>query len=419
MDTVNEVLKILDEIELEQLKKSLLNILFEKKVLHKWKFMGRYFNVAVDGTGVHSFNKRHCDQCLKRSYTSFKLTEENYQALHIKLGEIVSPVKSLIGKTLKKKNKMLFHLIELLGESYVEQHKELLLEHCEAEGTERYFHNVLEAKLICENGFSISQGTEWIENPNKEFDKQDCESRAFKRLAEKIKGDFPRLPICIVADGLYPNEPFFKICQENGWGFVCAFKEGNLPTLREEINELKTYNRGNQRKTEVRRADTKIINQFTWINQLDYRGISISWVRCVVSENDQEGILLKKTNFEYLASEPVTYQNVEEIVATGRLRQKIENEGFNTQKNLGYSLKHKYSRTSLRASKNYYQCMQIAHMINQLFELSTTMKNQLKQWKTTRKHCWKALTGFMQYGDIDEENLHLFCQKTTQYRYQT
>ena len=58
---------------------------------------------------------------------------------------------------------------------------------------------MLEAKLVFTNGFSISLGTQWIENP-KEYDKQDCELKAFKRLAVKLKKWFPRLPICILAD---------------------------------------------------------------------------------------------------------------------------------------------------------------------------------------------------------------------------
>lgn len=41
----------------------------------------------------------------------------------------------------------------------------------------------------------------------------------------------------------------------------------------------------------------------------------------------------------------------------GRLRWKIENEGFNIQKNLGYELEHKYSRVSFVALKNYYQIL--------------------------------------------------------------
>ena len=40
--------------------------------------------------------------------------------------------------------------------------------------------------------------------------KQDCELKAFKRLAEKIKKRFPRLPIQILLDGLYPNGPVME-----------------------------------------------------------------------------------------------------------------------------------------------------------------------------------------------------------------
>ena len=61
-------------------------------------------------------------------------------------------------------------------------------------------------------------------------------------------------------------------------------------------------------------------------------------------------------------------KNVVQTADSGRLRWKIENEGFNSQKNLGYELGHKYSRISFPAMQNYYQLLQIAHLINQLVE---------------------------------------------------
>ena len=70
-----------------------------------------------------------------------------------------------------------------------------------------------------------------------------------------------------------------------------------------------------------------------------------------------------------------------QISTSGRLRcppageaGKIENEGFNIQKNGGYGLSHKFSRTSHTASCNYYQCLQVAHLINQLALLSKSFK---------------------------------------------
>ena len=55
--------------------------------------------------------------------------------------------------------------------------------------------------------------------------KQDCESKAFKRLAEKLKMKFPRLPICIVADGLYVSDPVIQICKDNHWDYIIRYKD--------------------------------------------------------------------------------------------------------------------------------------------------------------------------------------------------
>ena len=78
----------------------------------------------------------------------------------------------------------------------------------------KYHRSVLEAKIYFGNNLVSSIATETIENSeeyqNKKYTeeaiKQDCESKAFIRLAGKIKSRFPRLPVCIVADGLYVDE---------------------------------------------------------------------------------------------------------------------------------------------------------------------------------------------------------------------
>jgi hypothetical protein len=38
--------------------------------------------------------------------------------------------------------------------------------------------------------------------------------KAFDRLAAQLKQPFPRLPLCLTADGIYPSEGFFAICRE-------------------------------------------------------------------------------------------------------------------------------------------------------------------------------------------------------------
>jgi len=68
------------------------------------------------------------------------------------------------------------------------------------------------------------------------------------------------------------------------------------------------------------------------------------------------------TNFNVTATKVVALANQE-----GRPRWKIENEGFNVQKNGGYTLEHRYSEDPT-AGKIFYLLLQVAHPLAQLIE---------------------------------------------------
>ncbi|MCK5055537.1 MAG: hypothetical protein KAT34_02710, partial [Candidatus Aminicenantes bacterium] len=59
-------------------------------------------------------------------------------------------------------------------------------------------------------------------------------------------------------------------------------------------------------------------------------------------------------------------------------RSKIENQGFNSQKNEGYNLEHAYSK-NYNAEKCFYHLMQIAHIINQLMQHNSEIKQIIKK----------------------------------------
>ena len=69
-------------------------------------------------------------------------------------------------------------------------------------------------------------------------DKQDCEQKAFHRLAQRLKQCFSHRPILLLLDGLYPNGPIIQRCRQNNWDFMIVLQDRSLPTLREEINGL-------------------------------------------------------------------------------------------------------------------------------------------------------------------------------------
>jgi hypothetical protein len=347
MDTVNEVMKRLDEGQLEKLKAEMVTALIEKKVFYKYRLMDKYYQVVVDGSHVMNVNEGHCDHCLHRTKN---------------------------GKTI-------------------------------------YFHNVLEAKLVGRNGFCIPLASEWIENPDGDYDKQDCERKAYVRLAAKLKRDYPRLPICIGADALYPNQTFFQICEQNRWAWTVTFKDGNLPSVWEEVLSLQKITGDNKRTRTIYQKGKHICHTYTWINEIDYCGFKLNWFECV------EQIGHSSTRFVFISSIGVDYHTVVEMTESGRRRWKIENEGFNIQKNHGYGLEHQYSRCCMRATKNYYQCMQIAHMINQLFELSSLFKPLLRA-KETVKHLWEVMLGEMRHSRLNIHILEILLNHKSQFRYE-
>ncbi|MBF0339217.1 MAG: hypothetical protein HQL05_15465, partial [Nitrospirae bacterium] len=168
MDTVNATMAHLTEEQIESLKVALVRELIKKKVFYGSRLLSGYYPVSIDGTHTINVEEGHCNSCLHR---------------------------------ISKSGKVL------------------------------YFHSVLEAKLVDSNGFSISLATEWIENGEDEFVKQDCELKAFVRLSEKLKRYYPHLPMCLLCDGLYANQTFFKICLNNEWRWIVSFKDGNMPSI--------------------------------------------------------------------------------------------------------------------------------------------------------------------------------------------
>jgi len=83
--------------------------------------------------------------------------------------------------------------------------------------------------------------------------------------------------------------------------------------------------------------------------------------------------------FAWLTNFTIRPENIVALANRGgRSRWKIENEGFNIQKNGGFNLEHAYG-TGERQIKNYYVLLQIAHMILQLIERGSLLTGDCKQ----------------------------------------
>ena len=304
-DTLNAVFRNLRTDEMQEAVTSLSETLIRKKVLYPWRLFGRYFTVAVDGTGVLTFRERHCRHCLTKKMSNGKIL---------------------------------------------------------------YYHNVLEAKVITTNGFAFSLMTEFIENPGENVTKQDCELKAFYRLADRLKQRFPRLRICLSADGLFAGGPTFRLCEKNGWKYVITLTDKDLPGVNSRFETLSQMESGNRltfrtgKKAEIRQV-------FRWVNDISYEDSykdehRVSVVECTETESHNKDIKINK--FKWITNYKIHKGNVIPLAeGGGRLRWKIENEGFNAQKNGGFKLEHAYSKDE-NAGKIFYFLLQIAHILFQL-----------------------------------------------------
>lgn len=224
-------------------------------------------------------------------------------------------------------------------------------------GKSRYYHLVLEAKLITPDGMVFSIGSEFIENADPTASKQDCELAALPRLAAKIKEHFPRLRICLLLDGLYANQNVFALCSQYDWRWIITFKEGRLPTAFCEFQTLKTLRPQNVKEI----FPGGRYQRLSWINDLEHEGHGFGAFDCL-TYNDE----FQQAYFAWITDLRISADRVGKLANHGgRKRWTIENQGFNNQKNQGFELQHAYSQDT-NAAKNYYLILQIAHTILQL-----------------------------------------------------
>ncbi len=86
----------------------------------------------------------------------------------------------------------------------------------------------------------------------------------------------------------------------------------------------------------------------------------------------------KKVTFHWVSNIELTEKTLEEIIRTARGRWKIENEGFNNQKNGIYNIEHLNSRNS-NAMKNHYLLTQVADIIMQIYLAWNPLRKEIKQ----------------------------------------
>lgn len=342
--TLNHFLGHVGSTALAALRTWLVRRLIRMRALDACRLLDA-FVIAIDGSGFLHFHRPHCSQCL----------------------------------TQKREHGTLF------------------------------LHPVLEAKLVHTCGLALSVGTEFIQNPwsdqplrssdtstieNYETIKQDCELKAFARLAPVLKRNFPQTRLCIDGDSLFACGPVFCLCEQNHWAYVLTLKQGRTPALWEDFQGL-------LKLVPENRLDLKlpdgIRQHYRWVNDIDYidsegHAHRFDGIQCIETQDGQT------TAFAWVTPWHVTARNVAAIAEQGgRNRWKIENQGFNTQKNSGLNLTRAYS-IDPDNMKAFYYLLQIAHTFLQLVEYGSLLTHLAKQYgQQTAPQLFGSLANIAQF----------------------
>jgi hypothetical protein len=261
-------------------------------------------------------------------------------------------------------------------------------------GTKTYYHQMYAGAIVHpEKDQVIPLMPEFICNKDGSS-KNDCERNASHRFYTHFRREHPHLPVIVVEDGLASNGPHLKMLSELNLHYIIGAKEGDHAFLFD-------WFRASDQEELILEHDEKE-HCFRWVNGLplnethfDYQ-VNFLEYRC------------GERYFTWVTDLKITPENVYNIMKGGRARWKIENETFNTLKNMGYNFEHNYGHGYSHLSNNSATMMvlaffidQIQMMVNEFFQLA---KLKLRTWKSL----WNEIRMIIRYFSFESWEMLYF-----------
>ncbi|WP_288959517.1 transposase family protein [uncultured Aminobacterium sp.] len=297
--------------------------------------------------------------------------------------------------------------------------KQALCRHVGEQKKEQFYTSYLEAVLVLKNGAILPVYTEVIENDG-EIDgdkKQDCETKAFYRMAEKLHSIFGRGGLTLVADGLYASGPIVSICNKYHWGYMLSLKDGDMSSVWEDAEGLMKAEPSNL----VDLQWGERVQSIRWANGVEYTygknhtRLQLNLVVCHEMwvepyKRSKKETKRMFTRYAWLSSERITSQNAFHLCTEVARRRWMIESSFNTEKNGGYSFEHCFSY-NWNAMKAYHYLMKFARFFNTLVAYSGLIADY------TRKKGFRGLVRSFKTalcnGKIDGAQIRAMAEKKT------
>jgi hypothetical protein len=297
-------------------------------------------------------------------------------------------------------------LISLDGSQYFSSAK-VQCPNCQVtvrEAEPHYTHGVLLAVVGApEHEAVICLEPEFI-TPQDGHEKQDCEQQAIKRWVSRNAARFAPESVTILTDDLHCHYPLCTLLAQHHMHFILTCKEASHAALYEEVHLLEQVDGAIAtqvvEKRHGRRRERWI---YRWVAQVPIRGdletVMVNWCELTILDGATDRQVY---HCAWATDHPVTAATVPAIVASGRSRWKIENEGFNVLKNHGYHFEHNYGHGQQHLSSVLLTLLLLAFLCHTAMGLGCPTYHAVRRELGARRTFFndlRALTRYLYFAD--------------------
>jgi hypothetical protein len=267
--------------------------------------------------------------------------------------------------------------------------------------TTRYAHTILIPALVRPDKAEIIVLEPEFITPQDGAEKQDCERNAAHRWVKRNAAHFAGQRVTILADDLHCNQPTCQLLLDHHLDFIMTCKPDSHVTLYEEVTALAAMGAVGQIEDRTWTGKGHERRTYRWVSQVplraDAQALTVNWCDVTIVSETTGEVLYHNA---FATSHVLNEQTVRDVVAAGRSRWKIENEGNNVLKNQGYCMEHNYGHGSQNLSMILLSFLLLAFLCHTVLQLADATYQRIRAALVTRKEFFddiRALTRYLYF----------------------
>ena len=271
-----------------------------------------------------------------------------------------------------------------------------------ATGLTTYSHTVLLPVLVApQQPYALALAPEFI-TPQDGHDKQDCEQAAAKRWLTQHTPAFSPQTVTLLGDDLYSQQPFCELALAQQFNFILVCKPDSHATLYKWVNTsaaLGGVSGLTQRHWNGRFGE---LWTYRYVNDVPLRAeadpLHVNWCELTITD-ERDGRRLYHNAL--VTNHALSDATVAAIVAAGRTRWKVENEGNNTLKTKGYHFEHNFGHGQQHLAAFLLTLILLAFLCHTILDLVHTQYQQLRRALAARRTLFDDLRALTRYWVFD------------------